>query len=86
MWLFLGRFCQQLTNADVDAWSHQTELRNLLGELSEGVEEQRVRAGKQGAQLGVALDQSSWPCFGLACSPFTGSSGEGLTGNDSKVQ
>ena len=44
VWWFLGRSCQQLTNADVDAWSHQTELRNLLGELSEGVEEQRVIA------------------------------------------
>lgn len=37
---FLGRAGQQLTNADVGA-NHQTELRELVEELAEGLDKQR---------------------------------------------
>jgi len=46
--LLTGTWCgsswcgQQLTNADVDAWSQpSTELRDPVGEPAEGLEEQR---------------------------------------------
>ena len=41
VFLFPGRFCQHLINAVAVAWSHQTELGNPVGELVEGLEEQR---------------------------------------------
>ena len=37
VWLLLGRSGQQLANA----WSHRTELRDPVGELVEGLEEQK---------------------------------------------
>jgi hypothetical protein len=42
VWLLLGRFGQQLTNADADAWRQPLEKpRNLVGDLAEELEEWR---------------------------------------------
>jgi hypothetical protein len=42
VWQFLGRFGQQLANAEVDAWSQSSDSSGkLMGELGEGLGEQR---------------------------------------------
>ena len=42
VWLYLGRFCQQLTSADMDAWSHhQTELGDPGQEELRGLQPHR---------------------------------------------
>jgi hypothetical protein len=44
IWQFLGRSGQQLTNEDANAWKQPTislNFGNLVGEVAEGLEEQR---------------------------------------------
>ena len=41
VWRFLGKSAQQLTSADVDAWSQPLGSVNLVGLLAEGLEGQR---------------------------------------------